>query len=58
MILSTFENNNKSANVCKIAGEYEVMMYIDEQYVKSQIVWNKQDGKDFAENWVLNANII
>ena len=24
MILSTFENNNKSANVCKIAGEYEI----------------------------------
>ena len=58
MILSTFENNNKSANVCKIAGEYEVMMYVDEQYVKSHVVWNKQDGKNFAENWVLNADII
>jgi hypothetical protein len=58
MILSTFENNNKSANVCKIANEYEVMMYVDKQYVKSQVVWNEQDGEDFAEDWVLDADII
>ena len=58
MILSTFENNNKTANVCKIAGQYEVMLYVDKEFVKSQVVWNEQDGEDFAEDWVLNANII
>ena len=58
MILSTFENNNKTANVCKIAGEYEVMLYIDNKFVKSQVVYNEQSGENFAEDWVLNANII
>jgi uncharacterized protein (DUF952 family) len=58
MILSTFYNENKTANVCKIAGQYEVMLYIDKQFLKSQVVWNEQDGEDFAEDWVLNANII
>ena len=58
MILSTFDNENKTANVCKIAGQYEVMLYIDKQFLKSQVVWNEQDGEDFAEDWVLNANII
>ena len=33
-------------------------MYIDKQYVKSQVVWNEQDGEDFAEDWVLDADII
>ena len=58
MILSTFENGNKVANVCKIAGEYEVMLYIDNKFVKSQVVYNEQSGENFAEDWVLNANII
>ena len=58
MILSTFENGNKAANVCKIAGEYEVMLYIDNKFVKSQVVYNEQSGENFAEDWVLNAKII
>jgi len=58
MILSTFENNNKSANVCKIAGEYEVMFYKDNSYLKSQVTFTEQQAENIAEDWVLDANII
>ena len=58
MILSTFENNNKSANVCKIAGEYEVMFYKDNSYLKSQVTFTEQQAENIAEDWVLNANTI
>ena len=58
MILSTFENNNKSANVCKIAGEYEIMFYKDNSYLKSQVTFTEQQAENIAEEWVLNANII
>jgi len=58
MILSTFENNNKSANVCKIAGEYEVMFYKDNSYLNSQVTLTEQQAKNIAKDWVLDANII
>jgi len=58
MILSTFENNNKSANVCKIAGEYELMFYKDNSYLKSQVTFTEQQAENIAEDWVLDANII
>ena len=58
MILSTFENNNKSANVCKIAGEYEVMLYKDNSYLSSQVTLTEQQAKNIAEDWVLDADII
>lgn len=58
MILSTFENNNKSANVCKIAGEYEVMLYKDNSYLRSQVTLTEQQAKNIAEDWVLDADII
>jgi hypothetical protein len=58
MILSTFENKNKTANVCKIAGEYEVMFYKDNSYLNSQVALTEQQAENIAEDWVLNANII
>ena len=58
MILLTFENNNKSANVCKIAGEYEVMFYKDNSYLNNQVALTEQQAKNIAKDWVLNANII
>jgi hypothetical protein len=58
MILSTFENNNKSANVCKIAGEYEVMFYKDNSYLSSQVTLTEQQAENIAEDWVLDADII
>jgi hypothetical protein len=58
MILSTFENNNKFANVCKIAGEYEVMLYKDNSYLSSQVTLTEQQAKNIAKDWVLNADII
>ena len=53
MILSTFENNNKAANVCKIAGEYEVMFYINNEYIGNQVTLTEQQAEDVAEDWVL-----
>ena len=58
MILSTFENNNKFANVCKIAGEYEVMLYKDNSYLSSQVTLTEQQAENIAEDWVLDADII
>lgn len=58
MILSTFENDNKAANVCKIAGEYEVMFYKNNSYIDSQVALTEQQAENIAEDWVLNANII
>jgi hypothetical protein len=58
MILSTFENNNKSANVCNIAGEYEVMFYKDNSYLNNQVALTEQQAKNIAKDWVLNADII
>ena len=58
MILSTFENNNKSANVCKIANEYEVMLYKDNSYLSSQVTLTEQQAENIAEDWVLDADII
>jgi hypothetical protein len=58
MILSTFKNDNKSANVCKIAGEYEVMFYKDNSYLSSQLALTEQQAENIAEDWVLDADII
>jgi len=53
MILSTFQSSNKSANVCKIAGEYEVMFYLNNNYIDSQIALTEQQAENIAEDWVI-----
>jgi len=52
MIISTFEEGNKTANVCKQQGEWVVMYYEDNLYTHSEIAYNQSNAEELAENWL------
>jgi hypothetical protein len=54
MILSTFENENRTANVCKQSGEYVTMLYQDSNYIRTELALTEDDAEGIAENWVFN----
>ena len=54
MILSTYENGNRLANVCKQGGEYVIMCYEDSNYIKTLASYNEQTAEDLADDWILN----
>jgi len=53
MILSTFEEGDKSATVCLQGKEYIVQHYKDNQFVYASICNNEQDAEILAEDWTL-----
>ena len=55
MILSTYEEENRTANVCKQAGEYVIMFYEDGNYLHSEVALSKGSAEAVAEDWVLKA---
>ena len=55
MILSTYEHENKSANVCKQGSEYVIMFYEDKNYLRSEIALSESSAEIIAEDWVLKA---
>lgn len=57
MIVSTFEGEGRSANVCKHDREWVVMCYIDEQFIEELVALNEQQAEDKAEDWVYNESI-
>ena len=54
MILSTYEHENKTANVCKQGSEYVIMFYTDGNYIKSELALNETEADDIADRWVFN----
>jgi hypothetical protein len=55
MILSTYEEENRTANVCKQAGEYVIMLYEDGNYLRSEVALSEGSAEVVAEDWVLKA---
>jgi hypothetical protein len=53
MVLSTFEEGNKSATVCIQGREYVVQHYINNEFMHASICNNEQTAEIEAENWVL-----
>jgi hypothetical protein len=53
MVLSTFEEGNKSATVCIQGREYVVQHYINNQFIHASIFNKEQAAEIEAENWVL-----
>jgi hypothetical protein len=54
MILSTFEHENRTANVCKQSGEYVTMFYQDNNYIRTELARNEDDAELIADKWVFN----
>lgn len=52
MIISTFEEDNKMANVCKQQGEWVVMYYKDDEYIYSDTAYNQEHAEKLAEDWI------
>ena len=55
MILSTYEEENRTANVCKEADEYVIMLYEDGNYLRSEVALSESSAEVVAEDWVLKA---
>jgi hypothetical protein len=55
MILSTYEEGNRTANVCKHDGEYVIMFYEDGKYLRSEGALTESSAEVDAEDWVLKA---
>jgi excinuclease UvrABC nuclease subunit len=53
MILSTYEEGNKSAIVCLQGKEFVVQYYQDNNYLRAIILNREQDAEVEAEKWVL-----
>jgi hypothetical protein len=54
MILSTYNEGNRSANICKQDGNYVIMFYEDGHYIRSEVSLNENAADDVAEDWVFN----
>jgi hypothetical protein len=55
MILSTYEEDNKSANVCKQDGKYVVMYYKDNEYIRTRECNSEENAEIIAEDWVIGG---
>jgi len=53
MIISTFEEGNKSATVCLQGKDYIVQHYTNNEFIHASIFTKEQDAEIEAENWVL-----
>jgi hypothetical protein len=54
MILSTYEEGNRLANVCKQGVEWVAMVYENGQYLKTLLATSESDAEVLAEDWVSN----
>ena len=52
MIVSSFESENRHANVCLQDKEWVVMCYENNEFVQEHVALNEQSAEDKAENWV------
>jgi hypothetical protein len=55
MILSTYEEGNKSANVCVQQGQWVVMIYKNNQYLETLLATSETNAEIIAENYVMDV---
>lgn len=55
MILSTYEEGNKSANVCVQQGRWVVMIYENDQYLETLLATSESNAEMIAENYVMGV---
>ena len=53
MILSTYMEGNKKADVCKKDNEFIVHYYLDNELVKTKQTYDEENAEILAEDWVL-----
>jgi len=54
MIVSTYEEGTRTANVCKHTHDWVVMVYDNNEYLKTILARNEDEAEIIAEDWVLN----
>jgi hypothetical protein len=52
MIISTYENEKRTANVCKQGSEWVVMCYESNQYLKDILAVNENQAELIADQWL------
>ncbi len=55
MIHSTYEEGNKSANVCHQESQWVVMMYENNQYIETFLANSESNAEIIAENYVMGV---
>ncbi len=55
MILSTYEEDNKLANVCLQQGEWVVMIYENDQYIETLVAISESEAEVIAEDYVMGV---
>jgi len=55
MILSTYEQDNKSANVCLQQHQWAVMIYENNQYIKTIYAHSETKAEEIAEDYVMGV---
>jgi len=53
MIIHTFQEGNRTANICKQLSEWIVMYYEDDAYISSDTALNEEHAEELAEDYVL-----
>jgi superoxide dismutase len=56
MIISNFEEGNRSANVCRQGKSWVVMVYENDQYLETFSAYNENQAEIIAEDWVLKVD--
>ena len=56
MIVSTYEDGTRTANVCRQNGDWVVMTYENNEYLQSILARNEEDAEIIAEDWVLKVD--
>lgn len=52
MIVSSFEIENRQANVCRQGREWVVMCYENSQFIKDLIALREDDAELLADKWL------
>jgi len=55
MIISTFQEGNKTANVCKQQGAWVVMVYDSEEYIETILAHSEAYAEEIAEDYVMGV---
>jgi hypothetical protein len=56
MIVSTYEEGIRTANVCKQSKDWVVMTYENAEHLKTILARNEEDAEIIAEDWVLKVD--
>jgi hypothetical protein len=55
MILSTYQEGNKTANVCKQQHEWVVMVYENDNYIETILATSEANAEELAEDYVMGV---